>query len=100
MTYCQWCGQPAVQRIEIEPSQQRMVTKLSQETGEKVTAPETVRFAIYADVCEHHGAVRDREGGKPIRDARRVDVVQLDIFGGESRPRAPRGPRNAIGGLP
>lgn len=103
MTHCQWCGQPAVECIEIEPAQHRMVTKRSPITGEAVTAPETVRFAIHADVCERHGGVRDREGGTPLRDPRRtkaVGTVQLNIFGGESAPTAPRKPTSAIGGLP
>jgi hypothetical protein len=102
---CAWCERPAVETIEVEPAQQRMVTQRSEFTGELITAPVTTRFAVYANVCPAHLTVRDREGGKPIRDLRRtqaVDVLQLDIFGNEvvvgARGRPKASPRSAIGG--
>lgn len=83
---CAWCEQPAVETIEVEPAQHRMVTQRSEFTGEVVTAPVTTKFAVYANVCTGHRDVRDREGGRPLRDLRRTQargVVQLDIFGNE-----------------
>lgn len=70
---CAWCERPAIDTIEVEPAQRRIVKKLSPYTGMATFAPEI------ADV-------REDEGG-PIRDPRRthaVGVAQLDIFGGET----------------
>lgn len=104
---CAWCERPAVETIEIEPAQHRMVKMRSEFTGELVVAPVTTRFAVYANVCPAHLDVRDREGGKPIRDLRRAQakgVVQLDIFGNEivdagKRSAKVRTPGSAIGGV-
>lgn len=100
---CAWCEQPAVETIEVEPAQYRMVKMRSEFTGELIVAPVTMRFAIYANVCPGHVDVRDREGGEPIRDPRRAQanaVVQLDIFGNEIEVGAKktRAATSAIGG--
>lgn len=101
---CAWCEQPAVETIEVEPAQHKMVPMLSRFTGEPIVAPVTTRFAVYANVCPDHLDVRDREGGKPLRDPRRAQggAVQLDIYGNEvdmSAVRAQtRTPGSAIGG--
>lgn len=99
--FCQWCAEPAVDSVEIQPAQYRIVTKISSE-GQRIHAPEVVRFAITADVCACHRSARDREGGKPMPDMRRrkaIDVEQLDIFGGSTAdPVRVRKPNNAIKG--
>lgn len=100
--YCQWCGEPAIDEILIEPAQYRIVTKLNPISGEAIRAPEISRFAITADVCAAHYEIRDRAGGKPLPDLRRrkaEGVEQLDIFGGLTTDPAPaRKPGNAIKG--
>jgi hypothetical protein len=100
---CAWCERPAVETVEVEPAQHRMVTQRSEFTGELVTAPVTTKFAVYANVCPAHLEIRDREGAKPVRDLRRAQakgVVQLDIFGNEIVSGAGKAHRSssAIGG--
>lgn len=103
---CAWCEQPAVETIEVEPALKKMVRVRSEFTGELIIAPVTMKFAVYANVCPAHLAVRDREGGKPLRDPRRAQangVVQLDIFGNEivdagRRSAKVRTPGSAIAG--
>lgn len=90
---CAWCDRPAVETVEVEPAQHRMVRQRSEFTGELTVAPVTIKFAIYANVCPDHLTVRDREGGKPLRDLRRAQargVAQLDVFGDETGPAAHR----------
>jgi hypothetical protein len=96
---CAWCDQPATTTIVVEPAQYRR-TRI-----DGIIAAEVVRFAIQANACEHHAEIRDREGGKLLRDQRRtkaVGTVQLDIFGNEVLPGEPRAKRHrttsAIGG--
>lgn len=99
---CAWCGAPSIETIEVEPAQRTMVKMRSPHTGETIVAPQIVKFAVYANVCEAHLNVCDREGGKPIRDPRRTQVtgvMQLDIFGGEVEAGAKRRKLgSAIGG--
>lgn len=101
---CAWCGAPSIETVEIEPAQRKNVTMMSPYTGQMVVAPQIVKFAIYANVCEDHLNVCDREGGKPLRDPRRAQasVAQLDIYGNEvdlSRgPSRERKQGSAIGG--
>lgn len=95
--FCRWCNEPAVDSILIEPAQYKTVGMRNPETGAMVYAPQVVKFAISADVCEHHRGVRDREGGTPLPDFRRrkaKDVVQLDIFDAHVEHQ----PNNAIKG--
>lgn len=94
--YCQWCGEPAVDSIELEPAQYKMVTVIGPR-GVPIIGAQTTRFAVYAYVCVDHLDVRDREPGTPMPDLRRrraKGVEQLDIFGGSTVD--PRKPGNAL----
>lgn len=100
---CAWCDAPAVEQVVIEPTRYRMTTVVGQD-GRSYRATEVAQFAIHAYVCAAHLTVRDRAGGKPVRDPRKtkaVGTVQLDIFGNEMTGPTPpprRHPINAIKG--
>lgn len=93
---CAWCEQPAVEMIEIEPALKKMVRMRSEFTGELIIAPVTMKFAVYANVCPAHLTVRDREGGKPLRDLRRAQANEIVDAG--RRSAKVRTPGSAIGG--
>ncbi len=75
---CAWCGEPAIDTIELEPV--RMGTRKHPQTGVSMRVP--VERAKTAQVCAEHLHVRDRRGGAAMSDprTRKADVEQIDIF--------------------
>lgn len=66
--FCQWCGEPAVQRVEVTPA------AWSSRTGVRLLKT----HAIEADVCAKHAAMvqRSKDEAEAITQARRAARAQ------------------------
>lgn len=72
MNHCDWCGEPAVKTIEVQPAH------YSTKGGVKTIS----QFAIYAHACSAHAAVAV---GQPphverLRRRRARNIPQMDIY--------------------
>jgi hypothetical protein len=84
---CAWCGLPAVGEIEVQPAEQRTITRVDPVSGERISHQRMVRAAIVVPACDQHRQIRS---GQPpavaIRRQRKAGTVdQLGLFGGPER---------------
>jgi hypothetical protein len=91
---CTWCGLPATGEVEIQPVQQRTVSRRDPVTGKRTTHQAFVRAAIVVPVCDDHKHITT-EQPPPVklpRQSKARGVQQLDLFASPEHER----PRNAI----
>ena len=93
---CAWCALPAVCEIEVQPAQQRTVSRVDPVSGQRTTYQRLVQAAVVVAACDEHKQITT---GQPPAVAvpcqrRAHDVDQLGLFVTADATRA----RNAIYG--
>jgi len=91
---CAWCALPAVGEIEVQPAEQRTVTRVDPVTGERTSYQRTVRAAVVVAVCDDHAQIKAGQPRAVAVPRQRVarDVQQLGLFVTDEDARL----RNAI----
>jgi hypothetical protein len=81
---CAWCTRPAVCEIEVQPAEQRTITRVDPITGERTSHQRLVRSAITVPACNEHAQITTGQPPRVAipRERRAHDVDQLGLFGG------------------
>jgi hypothetical protein len=92
MNYCDWCHEPAIDSVQVEPAQWRTTKERDAVTGKLIK--QMVRRPISAWVCAEHAKAPGR--GVDVERARRkkARAAQTTLF-----DFIPEGPGNAVHGL-
>jgi len=91
---CAWCGLPAVGEVEVQPAQQRSVTRRDPISGERTTHQVFVRAAIRVPACSEHQHITTGQPAPTAVPRQRTaqGVEQLGMFPDDRDERL----RNAI----
>ena len=91
---CAWCGLPAVCEIEVQPAQQRTVSRVDSVSGERTTYQRVVQAAVVVAACDEHRQITTGQSPAVVVPCQRRahDVDQLGLFVTVDEARA----RNAI----
>ena len=87
---CAWCALPAVGEIEVQPAEQRTVTRVDAVSGERTSYQRTVRAAVVVAVCDDHSQIKagqSRAVAVPRQLARDVQQLGLFVTGEDARLR-------------
>ena len=87
---CAWCALPAVGEIEVQPAEQRTVTRVDAVSGERTSYQRTVRAAVVVAVCDDHAQIKagqPRAVAVPRQLARDVQQLGLFVTGEDARLR-------------
>jgi hypothetical protein len=86
---CAWCGLPAVCEIEVQPIEQRTITRVDPVSGARTSHQSTVRAAIVVSACDQHRQITIGQpppvGSPRHRKARGIDQLGLFVSSDEAR---------------